>query len=255
MSMIIDKLNDLTKGAPGPLGFRAGRHAEERTHMLLVASYAQVPGSESTGADAAVFYTTRTGPGTSFFGKVSKVMEGRPWGCWTPDTSAKTVTRLAENGCDFIVFPADSPVFSADSEGKPGRILQLEPNLSDGTLRAINDLPLDAVLAADVGGDFLNWQRLMALRRLTAIISKPLLAAVPPDVKPEELKILWDAGIDGVVVVAADEHSEQLQNLRAETEKLTPSMRKRGKAQAAVLPQVSGMAEPPPEPDEEEDYD
>ena len=254
MSRFIEKLNMVAKGTSPPIGFQATRASSAKPQMLLIASLTEIEGIDVdsiSGADAVVFYTTKAGPGASFFDKAAQIMPDTPWGCWMTDASTKTVTKLAESGCDFAIFPADSAVLPQDRNDKPGRVLQIEPSLGDSLLRAINDLPVDAVLVAGARGDFLNWQHLMSLRRLTSMLSKPLLVTAPPDVTPSELEALWQAGVDGVVVTS-DEPLGKLEKLRQEIGKFASSPRRRGKAEA-LLPYIGGKPEAEPEEEEEEE--
>ena len=125
--------------------------------------------------------------------------------------------------------------------------------MDDGLLRAVNDLPADAVLLTDTFDESgsLVWHQLMIFRHLTTFISKPLLVPVPAAITEGELKALWDAGIDGVVVDATG--VGDLKGLRQIADKLPPrSARKRGKMDV-MLPMAGGEAYTTPPPDEEEE--
>jgi len=126
--------------------------------------------------------------------------------------------------------------------------------MDDGLLRAANDLPVDAVLIADTyeGGGSLVWHQLMIYQHLANFISKPLIVPVPAAITGVELKALWEAGVDGVIVEMDDAGAEELKNLRQAIDTLPPrSARKRGKADA-LLPHLPGEARAEP-PDEDED--
>jgi hypothetical protein len=138
---------------------------------------------------------------------------------------------------------------------KTGKLLQVESSMDDGLLRAVNDLPADAVLLTDTFDESgaLVWHQLMIYRHLTAFISKPLLVSVPATISEVELKALWDAGIDGVVVDA--ESGADLKELHQMAGKLPPrAAPKRGKTDV-TLPRIGRETNAPPPPDEEEEED
>jgi len=137
-----------------------------------------------------------------------------------------------------------------DKDDKLGRILHVESSLNDGLLRAINSLPVDAIFVESK--DSLDWYGLMGLQRLSGMVSKPLLATVPPNVAGAELKALWEAGVDGVVIeISAGQKAGLLEQLRQEISKFASSARKRGKTEALVPFSIEGK-ETDIEPEEEE---
>lgn len=118
------------------------------------------------------------------------------------DSRGDEIAKLAKDGGDFAVFPASGPVLTGESTDKTGKILQIAADLSESMLRTINTLSVDAVLADEEAKQPLTWHRLMLFHRLTATLSKPLLVAVSPDTTPDEIKVLWEAGVAGVVIEA-----------------------------------------------------
>jgi hypothetical protein len=98
----------------------------------------------------------------------------------------------------------------------------------------------------------------MQIQRLANLVVKPLLVTAPLNLAPGELKALWEAGVDGLVVAAGDgELAARLKELRQSVSELPPrTSRKRGRAEA-LLPRVSGatgkVAEEEEEEEEEED--
>ena len=157
---------------------------------------------------------------------------------------------MVEAGCDFVVFPAASASLEILQDKKLGKILEVEPSLEPGLLKAVDDLPADAVLVAGEQGKehFITWHHLMLFRRCANLLTKPLLVSVPSDVTAGELQALWEAGVGGVVVEAA----EKLTKLRQIIDKLTlPSPGKRRKAEPLV-PHIPGETGAVSEEEEEE---
>ncbi|MCK4696805.1 MAG: hypothetical protein KAT53_00710, partial [Dehalococcoidia bacterium] len=171
----------------------------------------------------------------------SRAMPDIPWGGWLRD-AGKEKTGLKGIDCDFIVFPVDTPL-GVIQDTKAGKILEVEASVSEGLLRTINKLPLDAVLIVDSqrDGSLLTWQHLMLVQHFAASLAKPLLIPVPSKVTAAELGVLWEAGVDGVIVAAgAGQPPEVLRKLRRAIDKLAlPARRRQGMAKA-LLPQVTG---------------
>jgi hypothetical protein len=136
-----------------------------------------------------------------------------------------------------------------------GKVLEVEPSLTEGLLRTLNELPADAVLigSAQDGDSSLTWNHLMLFQRFAALLTKPLLISTPSNITDSELQALWDAGVDGIIIeVKAGQPAERLKELRQAIDKLTPAPRKRGKV-GALLPRVAEKAESPTVEEEEEE--
>jgi hypothetical protein len=254
MSRLIDELNRAAREAAQPMGFRTARTAPAGPRLRLIASLAETEGVGRAnlleGADAALLHLTKADAAKAL-SKIAGTLPDIPWGVWLDDIGAKKWEALIEAGADFVVFPLSRQVTAAPLDEKTGKVLQIELSLGDGLLRAINDLPVGAVLAADaaeVGGA--TWHQLMHLQRLGNILVKPILAPVPSNVTAEELRALWEAGVDGVVVGAGT--AGRLLELRQAIDKFPPHLRKRGKTEA-ILPHISSALEAAPEEEEEDE--
>ena len=258
MSRLIDKLKQVSKDAPQPLGFKTVHPASPKPPMLLIASLTQIenvdsPADSVTGADAVLLHSAKGTPGASTLQKIARSLPDIPWGSWLEDTSEKRMEMIAKSGGDFVVFPTASAVLAADPEDKTGKILQVQLSLNEGLLKTVNDLPIDAVLAVPEQEKerSLTWHHLMALQRLVNILTKPLLASMPLNVTDNELKALWEIGVDGIVVeVSAGQPTAKLEELRQAITTLPP--RKRKKANA-LIPHISREPEIAADIEEEDD--
>jgi len=103
MSKLIDKLNQATKAAPQPMGFRAVQASPARLKPLLIASTAQP--SSVTGADA-VLITKFSSAGA--LPKIARAFSSIPWGLWLENISRRGIVPMVKAGCDFVVFPAST---------------------------------------------------------------------------------------------------------------------------------------------------
>lgn len=259
MSRFIDKLNEVMKAVPQPVGFRVTQLASPKPKMLVVAGLAQanVDGLADyvAGADAGLLPVHEFNSGVKTIQKISKSVPDIPWGGWLKDMEGGGIKQMLEIGCDFVVFPATDTSLAMLQDGEVGKILQVKVSLSEGLLRTINELPVDAVLiAGDQEEDyFLTWHHLMLFRHFASLLTKPLLVSIPADVTAKELQALWDGGVDGVFVeVGTGQPAGGLKRLRQVIDKLVlPSSRKQGKTEA-LLPYIGRERDVIAEEEEEE---
>ena len=234
------------------MGFRAAAMAPSKPRMLLVAV---VPGGEAehpadivAGADAGLLSMAKLGSGAKALEQMSQAVPDIPWGGWLKEIGKEGVGKV---GGDFIVFPAEKAALAMLDDKETGKILEVEPWLEPGLLKAIDSLPVDAVLIAAEDKQFLTWHHLMLFQRCVNILSKPLLVLVPPEVTAGELGALWEAGVRGVVVKAGEEGL--VAGIRQMLDELpVPSAGKKNKA-GPLLPRMGGETGIASEEEEEEE--
>ncbi len=251
MSRLIEKLTQVSKDAPQPMGFKAAHPVSSKPPMLLVARLTQIENIDNladsvTGADVVLLSIAKGAPKDTALLKIARSLSDIPWGSWLEDTSEKRIKMIAKSGGDFIVFPTASAVLAADQGDKTGKILQVQSSLNEGLLKAVNNLPVDAVLVVSEQEkeSSLTWHHLMVLQRFINILTKPLLASMPSNVTYHELKALWEIGVDGVVVeVSARQPSAKLEKLRQEINRLASLPPRKRIKTMALIPHVSGDPE------------
>ncbi len=238
MSRFIDKLKQASQSEPQPMGFRKEKSAS-RPRLLLVAEVeAGAAAGVVVGADAVLLEGTVKKP---------PAKTGLPVGIRLFGSKAGKL-----EGIDFVVFTQEMPVTIAGDK-KTGKVMAVEASLEMGLLRSLDDLPLDALFIIGDGAQppIVTWQYLMLCKRFAAISGKPVLAAVSPQISGDELQLLWEVGVDGVVVDAKT--AGGLKKLRSLIDGLTPpSKRKRQKARA-IVPQLKEEAAPLIDEDEDEE--
>ena len=247
MSRFIDKLNQVSQAVPQPIGFRAAKPVPEKPKILLIASLAEAGGdnlaNHLAGADAGLLHIPELSSGAEALREVSQAAPDIPWGGWLRGEVRGEIKEMAKAGCDFVVFPATDTSLAIPKDDEVGKVLQVEASLSEGLLRVVNELPVDAVLIASEQQEesFLTWHHLMLFQRFADLLTKPLLALVPSSVTADELQVLWEAGVDGVVVqVEAGQPAGRLAELRQAVNKLSlAAPRRRGKVEP-LLPHIAG---------------
>ncbi len=258
MSRFIDKLNQVSLAVSQPLGFRTAQSISEKPRMQLIASLAQVEvnslADSLAGADAGLLRISKPGSGAKTLEKMCRAVPDIPWGGWLGEVGSGGIKQLVKAGCDFVVFSSANTPLAILQDDKVGKVLEVETSLSEGLLRAINELPVDAVLIAgeQEKGYSLTWHHLMLFQHLADSITKPLLASIPSSITADELQVLWEVGVNGVVIEAEVEQAgERLAAIRQEIDKLTlPAIRKEGKVKA-LLPHIGEEAGAATEDDEE----
>ena len=246
MSRLIDKIKKQSEQLPVPMGFRRALPQDAAPSILLIAK---------VNADAVLFADENSQLTAAAFKKIMKPLKDVPLGLFLEESKEKPAA-LEEAGCDFMVISPMSQLKTMPKNEKTGKILQVDSSMDDGLLHAINDLPADAALVTDSFGEGneLVWHHLMLLRHMAMLISKPLLVQVPAGICEAELKALWDAGIEAVVVpvdVSKEENLKELHEIALKLPRRTP--KKQGKMNVFLPRQAESKEAPPPQEEEEDE--
>jgi len=257
VSKLIDRLIQTAETVSIPIGFRATKAAAPKQKMALIArvepaeNIAQLADYVSS-ADAAII--ARTGTEKDAVKDIGRSLPDTVWGLWLEEKSRPQIKASIEAGADFIILPLNLE-FGLPEIEKMDKILLVEWSLSEGLIRTINELPVDAVLLADDKGETstITWHHLMLCQRFSDLLFKPLLLTVPTSVDSDELKALWKAGVDGVVVpLKTVKQAERLKELRQIINQSEFTARPRKKV-AALLPLISEETSTVPTDAEEEE--
>lgn len=220
MSRFADKLKQVSQSEPQPMGFRKEK-TSSKPRLLLVADVKDtVTAGVVEGADVALVAGAAKNLSAEADIPVGKRISNNKTG------------KL--EGIDFVVLTPEMPVSIAGDE-KIGKIMAVDASLEMGLLRALKDLPLDAlfIIGDGVQTPVVTWQCLMLCKRLASISDKPMLLAVSKDISKDDLQLLWEAGVGGVVSTA--EKEGDLKKLRSSIDSLIlPSKKRRMKAMAIV---------------------
>jgi len=238
------------------MGFRTAQAASSKPKLLLVASLANANieglAKYMSGADAGLLHISKLSTGLKALKKISQIVPDIPWGGWLREIGKERIKRRVKVDCDFLIFPVNTNL-AIPQDDKVGRILEVDVSLSEGLLRAVEGLPVDAVLigSEQEEDNFLAWHHLLLFQHFADLLTKPLLISAPSNVTADELEALWRAGVDGLIVeVGVEQPAERLTELRQAIDKLIFPSRKREKKEA-LLPHISG--EPGTVVEEEED--
>jgi hypothetical protein len=262
MSRLIDKLTKATRATSQPMGFRTARADREEPKMLVIADVkldnTNQIGDYVAGADAVLLHCGKASLSAKVIQPVIESIPDIPCGVSLEDTGTDNAKALIKAGCDFLVFTDTSPIEAVPVEDEDiGKVMQVEPSLEDSMIRVINNLPVDAILASDSykANTPLAWHDLMSLQRLGLLLTKPLLVPVSPGISPSELKAIWEADVDGVVIEADPGKSDLFKGIRKNISELPPRTAiKHGKSEA-LLPYTGSAQQTSPPDEEEEEYE
>jgi len=244
LSKLLDKLNQISKDIK-PMGFRMATSKSETPRLLLIAAL--------SGGDSAAVATAREYADAVIYSDTAKVEKAAaalgdmPWGVSLGEADGAQPGKLKDKGCDFIVFDAEKAPLAVLRDEGMGRVVELSPELPDGLIRTVTQLPIDMAL---IGGDAaISVRRLMVCQHISNLTSKPLLARVPGDIAGEDVRELWEAGVVGVVVESKGDARKQLPSLKQAIDALPASRRKKGGKTEVSLP-YARVEEAPDEEDE-----
>jgi len=247
MSKFIDRLKQIWLPPPKVMGFRQNNETTARLKIQLAAFVQRSPdtlANKLSAADAIII------------SDIKQLSSDIPWGFAAEKISSEEVDKAVKAGADFIILPADEEVLTPDNN--TGKVLRLDTSVSDILLRAVNELPLDAIL---VTGDnetetAITWRKLMQFRRFSGLVSKPVLVFIPLEVSSAELQLIWEMGISGVVAsVKTASDVNLLNNVREMINGLQHPSPKKKERLIPFLPQGSTPTAKPEEPDEDDDDD
>jgi hypothetical protein len=259
MSRFVSRLKQVSQGIAQPMGFKAASTGQSQMKMLLVAGLAKA-GSDKlpdcvAGADAGLIIAADAVSGTRAIKEASEAVSAIPWGGRLESIGADEMKQIAGAGGDFLVLPAASGVLSELEDSQMGTVLEIEMSLDEGLLSTVNRLPVDAALitAQPSEGPFLTWHRLMYLQRCADLLTKPLVVSIPLNLTAAELKVLWDTGVDGVIVeMGVRQPAGGLSELRRAIDGLPPATKRSRGKRAALLPYTTpGVDRGTEEPDED----
>lgn len=243
MSKLIDFFKQASHTNAQTMGFLSRRNAPPPKRLALLAVTEKA--ASFPRADAVVVRPANGKLTAAAAKSVADAAGEVPWGLAGGENAPK--------GCDFIVLPLTGTTAAAPAGEETGKLLEIEASLDDGLLRAANDLPVDAVIVADALEESgpLTWHRLMILTHVRHLIGKPLIAPAAADISDTDVKSLWDAGFDGIMVTAPADRIAALADVIAA---LPPRASKKDKANA-VVPRVPGAPVPAAEPEEPDEED
>ncbi len=254
MSKLSDRLSSLGQSAPLKLGFGQA-HEKKRNPVLLVVGMTDGAGKAGgllAHVDIALLRSRKGGkPSTA------KPEGAESWGVSLSDCTAAELDALKESGCDFVLIESDSaPGITLRDDGM-GRGLVLPGEVSESRARAIEDLPMDFLLVKDAALEWpLTLAQVLTVQEKVSTYSKHIFLQVATPPGKEDLPVLRDMPVSGLVFDVASQDASKLDELRTAISELEP--KKSRSEHMALLPSNmqsnSGGHSHEADPDDDDDY-
>ncbi len=247
MSKLSKKIRAVSRAEPAPLGFTSTTTQVRQNSLLCgvrLRDPAAAAGAASKGADFVILEDVARS-------KVKSVAKVDASVGVAGDFDADALEALVKAGVDFVVLAGPGANAAPLADESVGRVMALDSDLDDTYLRLLGELGLDALVIAAPDAP-LTVERLLAVRRLSALARTPLLANAKPDVDEKSLELLRDCGVAGVVL----EDAGKLAALKKRIAALPPRGRRKEDHSDAVIPaQAAAGHDHDEEDDDYDDYD
>ncbi len=195
MSKLSQKIRAAGRAEPAPLGFASAAARAAQDSLLCgvrLGDPARAAGAASKGADFVILEdVTRS--------KVKGISKVDASVGVAGDFDAEDVKALVKASVDFVVLAGPGAGAAPLADDSIGRVMALGEDLDDTHLRLLGDLGLDAIVIAAPTSP-LTVERLLAVRRLSALARTPLLANAGPNIDEKSLELLRDSGVAGIVL-------------------------------------------------------
>lgn len=242
MSKLSDAIRRAGQPAPAPLGFGFGPRAASAAQPTML-SIVRLNSNEANkaeeaakkGADAVII----DGGDSVKMKDFSKKAPGLLIGVRPQKSERDQIASLREAGADFVVLDAESGMADALLEENVGFVLLARLDTDDTRLRLLADLNLDALIPPPPD-DSLTIERLLELRRVSALGRIPLLLELSSDADASRLQALRESGVAGVIIEGSQ--LGKLERLRETIGALPARGKKKEERGEAMIPAAAATS-------------
>ena len=258
MSRFLDTLERINRGPTTSMGFGTAARTEKVPAMALLGILSD-PGKSVQGAatlaridaEGALIEGKKT---EKTLKKIAQTLDSVPWGVGVQELNGEQVSHYREHGCDFLAFGPERALVGAIGNEDTAFLLRIQPDMDERSLRAIEYLPVDAVLLSlGYMEPPLTIQHLITVGSVRDAFSKYLLLEVPGVLTAEELESLRDMGVDGLGLDATAVPADELEGLKERILALPRQQRNRTNKASAILPRTTYTPPGVPSHEEEEE--
>lgn len=242
MSKLSERMRRAARAESRPVGLVVTATAPQPTMLVIAEVEAKDAGSAAEHADAILL---PEGAGETDIAEAAKASV--PVGVRLAKGDRDSVAALRKAGVDFIVLTEESAA-SALMDEEISYILDVPGEPTETDLRALDALPLEALIAPPVDGG-LTIRRSINLRRFVTFARKPLLLPVDGDVDAADLEALRELNVLLLLASAASAAA-----LREKVAALPPRRHRRAERGVGMPSFMFGntRVEEPEEDDDEE---
>lgn len=248
MSKISERLSKLGQTERSGFGFGA-RSASTKIPVILVGITAKTAAA-AKGLDADIYLVGSNSKGEA---QSTAVADAEIWGVSVSSGSSKAIDAAVEAGADFVVAEGESAPGSALRDDETGKGYIVSADVSEDRAKAIDAGPFDFLVLDGTTLKFpLTVGTVLDVQEQLGKYSRHVFLGMNEFPDQENLELLRDIGISGLLYDSAKAKSSELNTLRESIEKLEP---KKPKRQAgAVLPR-SGESSQSGDAGDDHDHD
>ncbi|MBI2965507.1 MAG: hypothetical protein HYY34_04805 [Chloroflexi bacterium] len=245
MAKLTDRLQELGKASPGPLGFGRAR-VQKRTPAMLVigevnadaaAEVMARPGSEKV--DAVI---VRLGDSARLPDGLGETLTDMLWGAAVTSARGDDMDALHKAGCDFFLVESLQAPAVVLREDDMARGFTVRLGITEEEARPLEDLPIDLLtLQSDPAWWPLTVERLIQLQSTVSMVSKHILLKVSACPPKADLPLIRDLPVEALVVDLAAISDEQLSEIRSAVDELPPRKPRAEKGMSPVLPRAGNQ--------------
>jgi len=187
MSKLFERMRRAARAESRPVGFTTVATAPQPTMLVIAEATAKEAAKAAEGADALLL------PGDADAAIKEHAKGSLPVGVRLAAGDRARVAALREAGVDFVVLDDESAA-SALMEEDLSYILEVPGEPTDTDLRALETLPLEALLVPPVEGP-LTIRRSIGLRRFAAFTRRPLMLPADGSIDGADLEALRELNV------------------------------------------------------------
>jgi len=241
VSKIGEQLQRLHKPVAS-MGFGFVRASAPRRQMLLIVRLDSLPADEDVAALGSADFVVV--PGASVGGVPRPESNARPGdvpvGAWVEQTPVLPV-EATQTCYDFLVCDLNGPTEAVAHKSR-GLLMRVGTGMESSLLRAIGESGVDAVVLDAKALDLSRLSFVVECRRVRLTCGKPVILHVDRSPEENHLVVLWQAGVDGLLVDSAV-GADILQSMRARVN-CAPFEARPGGAGASIGVYVGAASQP-----------
>lgn len=256
MAKLTERLQELGKTAPGPMGFGRARAQKKAASMLVLGEVGVDEGGEAVMARASKMdaLIVRLGATAELPEGLDESLKDRLWGASFGAATGEQMDALAKAGCDFVIVESRQSPAAVLRDDEMARGLPIRLGISEEEARPLEDLPIDLlVVQSDPAWWPLTVERLVHLQATVSMVSKHILLKVARCPPREDLPLVRDLPIDALIVDLTSVTDSDLDEIRSAVDELPPRKPRAEKGMSPVLPRAGGLAPGADHEHEEED--
>ena len=259
MSKFVDALSKTGEDSVAPLGFGPASGRGKSSASIVLAGQVtprQLVDKPALGeAKVDALLVSLEAWDEAALDSIKGQLDERLWGVRLEAARLDQVRLLKKKGCDFVLFDATQTEASVLEEEDIGKIIAVASDLDEDVARAVNELPIDAVmLVTDPDLLPLTVSKLIGIEQVRGMVASPFVMAVPEGLSAKDMEILRNVGISALVVATSS--LKEIGRTKESIDGLPPPKGRATRARAAVPsvgPEPSGGQPAPGEDDDEDD--